>query len=533
MKTRAAALFLACMMGVSLFTACGGDSGEAAEQGQQSNGGENAAQGEQGAPEQAGSEQQGEPEHVVMALLVAPGANLSGIPGVEEAINAITIPEIHVEVELKTVELFSAASQYPLWISSNEDLDLICSAFIGVSDFVAQGLLEPMDDLLAENAPYLSEVMQEFEMTNGAVFENQIYGVNPVEAYYGTRYGALLRQDWLDEAGIAVDADKVYTLDELEEIMAKIKEKHPESCVLGYTGGDINSSVELYSYCTEMDNLGTSYASGVLMGLDSTDVVNMFETEGFHDFVKRISGWKEKGYIYQDAATTDMTGQDMMKNGVSAGYLMRTTPEQIAGAENQLMDLDVKIAAINLTSYYYPTFKGNVYWSIPISCDVPEAAVKFLDFMYSNHDIPATLMYGVENIDWVRTDREDLIDYPEGVTPDSVTYANGLGLFGDRRYELTRTPSVTREEYEKTTEKSMANPTASKGFCYDTTNMSMQIMSVNTVLEQYLPQLECGVSADSVETVYQNFLSELKAAGIEEIIADKQAQLDAYLAGQN
>ena len=84
-------------------------------------------------------------------------------------------------------------------------------------------------------------------MTNGAVFDDQIYGVNPVEPYYGTRYGALLRTDWVEEAGITVDADKTYTLDELEDMMAKIKEKHPDGCVLGYTGGDVNSSVELYA----------------------------------------------------------------------------------------------------------------------------------------------------------------------------------------------------------------------------------------------------------------------------------------------
>lgn len=532
MKKRVVSLFLTCAMAASLLAACGGNTGSS-DKDASSNAGESTEQGdsEQGDSEQGNQEAaQGEPEHVVMSLLVAPGGNLAGVPGVQDAINAISIPEINVEIELKTVELFEAGSQYPLWIGGNEDLDLICSAFIGVSDFVSQGLLEPMDDLIAANAPYLSGVMQEFSMTNGAVFDDQIYGVNPVEPYYGTRYGALLRTDWVEEAGITVDADKTYTLDELEDMMAKIKEKHPDGCVLGYTGGDVNSSVELYSYCTEMDNLGTSMASGVLMGVDSTGVVNVFETEGFHDFVQRISKWKELGYIYPDAATTDMTGQDMMKNGVSAGYLMRTTPEQIAGAENQLENIEITV--VNLTDYYYPTFKGNVYWSIPISCDVPDAAVKFLDLMYSNHDIAATLMYGPENVDWVRTDREDLIDYPEGVTPDTITYANGLGLFGDRRYELTRTPTVTREEYEKTTERAMANPTASKGFVYDTTNTSMQIMSVNTVLEQYLPQLECGVSADKVEQVYETFISELRAAGIDDIIADKQAQLDAYLSEQ-
>lgn len=547
MKKRLLALGLNFMLCLCMLAACGGSGNEKSTTGKSDAGkGTEAVVGDSSgnAPEAESSERSdekelsgnhavaGETAHIVVSILVQPGANTAALADVQAAVNAITVPEINVEVELKPVELFSAATQYPLWISSNEDLDVICTAFTGISEFVSQGMLEPMDGLISDYAPYITEMMTEFDLENGGFYQGETYGINPVDLYYGTRYGAIFRTDLLEEAGYAIDPDKTYTLDELEDILSKVKENHPEMYPLAVTGGDINSSLDLYTYVETMDNLASSYASGVLIGTDSTVVENMFATDSYYDFVKRMSLWKELGYIHPDAATTDTTSLDFLKNEVSGGYLMRTTPEQITGAKNQMTGKDVEFTAINLTDYFYPTYKGNVLWSIPISCDQPEAAMRYLNLLYENHDLSTILMYGPEGVNWERTDRDDLIAYPEGVDSTNVTYANGLGLFGDRRFERSYSQDVSREAYDAVTEASLKNPTASKGFIYDTTNTAAQIMSVNTVLEQYLPQLECGVSADSLDSIYNTFLSELEAAGIDDIIADKQAQLDAYLAEQ-
>ena len=50
------------------------------------------------------------------------------------------------------------------------------------------------------------------------------------------------------------------------------------------------------------------------------------------------------------------------------------------------------------------------------------------------------------------------------------------------------------------------------------------------MITEYQPALETG-SAD-LESTYQAFIDKLKANGIDEIIADKQAQFDEWLAQQ-
>lgn len=51
-------------------------------------------------------------------------------------------------------------------------------------------------------------------------------------------------------------------------------------------------------------------------------------------------------------------------------------------------------------------------------------------------------------------------------------------------------------------------------------------MQVQEVLNRYFPILESG--SVELETNYNNFIQELKTAGIEKVIAEKQRQLDAW-----
>ena len=68
------------------------------------------------------------------------------------------------------------------------------------------------------------------------------------------------------------------------------------------------------------------------------------------------------------------------------------------------------------------------------------------------------------------------------------------------------------------------------GFIYDTTSVSRQIDDVREVIREYTPILECGCV--ELDANYTTFLNRLREAGIDEILADKQAQLDAWLIRQ-
>ncbi len=68
------------------------------------------------------------------------------------------------------------------------------------------------------------------------------------------------------------------------------------------------------------------------------------------------------------------------------------------------------------------------------------------------------------------------------------------------------------------------------GFNFDSTPVADQITACSNVIAQYyLPLINGEVNADEVLPVFQKAL---KDAGIDAVIAEKQAQLDAWLASR-
>lgn len=68
------------------------------------------------------------------------------------------------------------------------------------------------------------------------------------------------------------------------------------------------------------------------------------------------------------------------------------------------------------------------------------------------------------------------------------------------------------------------------GYCFNTDTVSTQYAALSDVVTQYATSLSLGVS--DPDTTIPEFLSALDAAGINEVIAENQSQLDAWLAEQ-
>ncbi len=76
--------------------------------------------------------------------------------------------------------------------------------------------------------------------------------------------------------------------------------------------------------------------------------------------------------------------------------------------------------------------------------------------------------------------------------------------------------------------EAMASPLS--GFVFDSSSVQTEIANVTSVVTEMLKPLVTG-SVDPETTVPQ-FLERLKTAGVDKIIAEKQAQLDAWNASK-
>ena len=152
--------------------------------------------------------------------------------------------------------------------------------------------------------------------------------------------------------------------------------------------------------------------------------------------------------------------------------------------------------------------------------------------MYSDPEILNLIVYGIEGEDYVLHD-DGRVGYPEGKDSSSVGYtmSSMLWSFG---YEFnayvweTNDPDVWEQtkEWNKTGLVSKAY-----GFVFDPTPVANQEASVQNVYDQYRMSLECGVV--DPESTLAEMNEKLYAAGLQDIIDEKQAQLDEWAKANN
>lgn len=199
--------------------------------------------------------------------------------------------------------------------------------------------------------------------------------------------------------------------------------------------------------------------------------------------------------------------------------------ESSTGYEFAYADFDD--LAVKKSNYY-----SDIIYSIAQNSEDPEKTMQCLDYIYGSEDVMNLLNWGEEGIDYVYVDKENnLINYPDGVNTENVGYSMNLGWELPNQY-LTHLwegsdPNVY-EETEKFNEKGV--PSKAFGFTFDNTGLDTQLAAVNNVYNQYAPSLGAG-TVDPEEYI-PKFIKDLKAAGIDDIIAEKQKQLDAWLAEQ-
>lgn len=464
---------------------------------------------------------------IVMTYQTMSTSNLQDLSKVEAAINEISAEAIGVVVELRPIDAVEAFSAYSSWISNGQTVDLMVLNYQDILGYISKDMLIPIDHLLQSYGEGIQSIIDEgYPLTEGSVMDGKTYGVISVPSNLGGGGGLWLPKRYLDEVGFAYDAEKIYSMQELDCLFGLLKEKYPDKYPLGQiTSASQSSTMSFYLHAS--DSLGTSMTSGGIINDKTNRIENIFASEQYAEFLQYLRKWYKMGYIYPEAATTDATIHELAASGIVMSYPLSSTPgiisESIFGEET------VCLRTTEVTSGAQYSKAG--FWTIPVTSSSPVAAMKFLNLMITDERIGNLLSWGIEGEHYVVTDRENLlICYPDGVDATTVSYANPLGLYGDRRKVYIMGTEEMRKEQIAYTQEALANPKGIRGFVYSPTNVKNQLAMLENIVAQYVPVLESG-SVD-LDVYYPAFLEALEKAGIDEVIADKQAQLDAWLAEQ-
>ncbi|MCC8076071.1 MAG: ABC transporter substrate-binding protein [Clostridiales bacterium] len=447
--------------------------------------------------------------------LIVDDALPENIDQVEDTLNDYLNEQIGVQVSFVAVSISSLEDYYLLQSSSTEKLDFF-SLLPGeelLSTMVDAGLILPLDDLLTEYGQGVLDSADEVLSTG------QLNGVQYMVPAVRDNYtmGTSLEFNAALVRKYGFDISSIETLADVEPMLEVILENEPG--VVPFTS---SGSASLTQLLGGYDCLGDTLGVLNLRADDSLTVVDWYETEEFLELTRFLYQWNQKGYLSQDAVVSQQSGTSMVEEGTAFCTLSTIMPTGDYGSEVSESSVVVEVQLSDqpqlLTSYQM----GLEGICISASCAAPEKAMQLLNLLYTDECVVNLLEHGIEDVNYTLTE--------DGAADHGGGY---FLLYGQPLNQTLRYPSADYgEHYEEKcltfAENDVVSPAC--GFVFDSSPVSKEVALCQAVVEYYFPVLDCGC-VDPDEEI-PKFVEELKEAGIDTIIAEKQRQLDQWAAEQ-
>lgn len=478
----------------------------------------------------ASSEGSGEFDEITEIIWQYPCAGSVGVgfQDMEDALNALMEKDIGVHVTFEPVGLIEAQQQAMLAVSGGEQLDVCLSAFVSIAPLVASNLIIPLNDLVKE---YGQDIIRTGVPLEYGYCGGDLYGISPVTPTVQA-FCYLIKTDYLDKYGIEIDQEKYYSFDELGEIFDIIKSGEGSS----FYCFPVDPAISTLNVYTDFGCVGGAgnMSCGVVMfnnGFDSTDVVNIYETEEYAAYAQLMYEWAQKGYISPEAAVMTESTDTLISTDNYLGTFYFDAPNN-ADTYGSLQGVELTRIGLQEISKVITGGLGCL-WSIPITCERPDKAMQAINYIYANDEANWIIQYGLEDVSYEVLEKSEEGFQIRMLSDDitSLPYYNPYGLWGNQfHYPAVYPTPANRNMLLGDFEKSVSPDriAAFNGFSLVQDSIATEVASVATVIEQYDRSFNAG-ALDPARALPE-FINALKAAGIDTIIAEAQDQMDEFMA---
>ena len=226
--------------------------------------------------------------------------------------------------------------------------------------------------------------------------------------------------------------------------------------------------------------------------------------------------WAKAGYLTEDA----VTGAESCTGKQNAVYTLSAVKPGGDVTESQAIGYEVKAIGIG-DAYMTTSAITATITAVSATSKNVERAVAFINLLNTDKEILNLICHGVEGVDWQFTDEEN------GVIESISDYPGLYSFFVGCVFNEYYTDATMVGTWEETAEiNANAGGSCILGFTFDSDPVSTQIAQCSAVVEEYVPGLTCGVG--DVEEGLNAFLAALEEAGVNEILAEMQSQIDAW-----
>lgn len=508
---RIAALFMTAMMTVSALSGCGEPADDKKDF--QAASSEKQQESSEAGAETDAAENLYEEEVNLVYVLPQVSEEMPGFDKVAEEVNRITKEKINATIEFEWIPLGEYTDKMNMKFTAGEEFDLcFTGAWNPYLSAVTQGAYaELTEDVLNTYAP---EYMAQLNPVawEAVTVDGKIYGA-PIEQIYVRQSGLYFNTELADK--YSFDYNSVTSLENIEEYLQTIEENENKAEITTFLV-DQKAWKSFVSYFG-WDVLVSETVPGVVYsGADTPEVVNQFATEEFKAYCEKMREWAKAGYLPEDA----VTGAESNEGKTNAVYTLGAVKPGGDVTESQARGYEVKAIGIGNADMTTSAITATVTAVSATSKNV-ERAVAFINLLNTDKEILNLICHGVEGVDWQFTDEEN------GVIESISDYPGLYSFFVGCVFNEYYTDATMVGTWEETAEiNANAGGSCILGFTFDSEPVSTQIAQCSAVVEEHVPGLVCGVV--DVEEGLNAFLAALEDAGVNEILAEMQSQIDAW-----
>jgi len=457
-----------------------------------------------------------------------------------DAINAYMLEKIGATINFHFIDPSEYSSKVSPMILSGQQMDIInCSSGIGYVDYVTKDAFLAIDELLPEYAPETYAMIPE-GLWNAMKVNGHIYGI-PSYKDSVKMYAVMINKTLADELELELPETVENYQDMipiLREAFEKRNELHPE-----YKLSDTEyvpmtrtfPDLDQWAPYETINGLAVVNVPGVEafegMGAGET-VFNMYATQEYRDLCNTVAELVSEGVLHENPWYWDpdrIYSQDpsaYLVTDIGNGYVYVDEHKDSKNFITTMVPF-----ADNLATTNYLQAAVNC---VSATCKNPEAAMQALELINTDPFVATALRFGLEGVHWVQSEQENVVSFAGTKNEDPTNraywywYGANFGALVNSKVNEGY-PNNFMELIKAANENAISD--TNLGFIFDPSPVQNEIAACSAVIDEYTTPLKWGwIAADQVDAQIDEFVAKLNASGAERIVAEAQAQLDAWRA---
>ena len=422
--------------------------------------------------------------------------------------------------------------------------DLI-QAQTGTIQPVAQDLLIPLDDLIAQYAPNIQayfNALPDAKVASTHADGNTYYIMGSLSGEVGAllpSMGFFIRQDWLDVLGLPMPK----TFDEFKNTLYAFRNDDPNG------NGEKDESPYFYR---DRGVIGLYQLWGVggdwvqwNIGKDGKVTYGRIQDE-FKNALRELAQWYKDGVIDSEIFTRGSQARQELLGNNTGGVTM----DWFASTANMNYNEDIlaQVPDMNFAPMLPPTDVNGVskqiysrapisgyVWGISKDCADPVAAIRYMDFMFA--EVPNMMSgWGVEGVSYELVNGEPQFlpaayEHPAGIP----NYFRSIGSYeipgrpGNIEIEVDQMSEIAREGFLMYFESDcLVAPFPTLSFTEDEQARIDEVsVNVSTAFDNYEQQVLLGEK--DVDATWDAYIAEIRSYGFFDVVDIYQAAYERYL----